>query len=175
MENQNDDANISKQQEGADLDTANEGNDDAKSEETVEELKTRLSKAEEIANNQRIRAEKAERENKSGVKTTQTASPKAGELSTKDVYALMDAKVPESDIIEVQEYAILKGISIAEALRLQLMKSILADKTEQRKVASASNVGGSRRSSGAMTDQQLLEKAQKGDLPDSVEEIQRLY
>lgn len=142
--------------------------------ESVEELKTKLAKAEEVATNQRIRAEKAEKLAKT-IKVSETAKPISGDLSTKDLYALIDAKVPEDDIEEVREYAVLKKISIAEALKSNVIKTILGDKAEQRKTAAASNTTTSKRGSGAMTDEMLLAKAQKGDLPESAEDIAKLY
>lgn len=144
-------------------------------EETIEEVRAKLAKAEEIAKNQKIRAEKAESLAKS-VKTVEAPkpSPKAGELSTKDIYALMDAKVPEQDIEKVQEIATLKGISVAEAIKLPLTRQILSDEAEQRNTASAANVGGSKRSSSKISDEVLLAKAQKGELPTSDEDIMRL-
>lgn len=144
-------------------------------EETIEEVRAKLAKAEEIAKNQKIRAEKAENLAKSvKTETVSKPSPKAGELSTKDIYALMDAKVPEQDIEKVQEIATLKGISVAEAIKLPLTRQILSDEAEQRNTASAANVGGSKRSSSKISDEVLLAKAQKGELPTSDEDIMRL-
>ncbi len=144
-------------------------------EEDSSELESRLAKAEELANNYKIRAEKAEKLAKS-VKTSEPTkpSPKAGELSTKDIYALMEAKVPELDIEKVQEIATLKGITVSDALKLPLTKQILSDEVEQRTTASAANVGSSKRGSSRISDEVLLSKAQKGELPDSVEDLMRL-
>lgn len=149
------------------------------SSETIEEMQEKLAKAEELAKNQKIRAEKAEKLAKSlkekEEEKPEAKAPTAGELSSKDLYALMEAKVPQDDIDEVREYAQLKKISIAEALKTSIVKSILSEKAEQRKSAEASNTGGSKRGSGKVTDEALLAKAAKGEMPDSDEEIQRLY
>jgi hypothetical protein len=143
--------------------------------ENSNELAERLAKAEELANNYKIRAEKAEKLAKSvKTETTSKPSPTAGELSTKDLYALMEAKVPEQDVEKVQEIAKLKGISVAEAIKLPLTKQILSDEAEQRNSASAANVGASKRSSNKITDEILLAKAQKGELPTSDEDLMRL-
>jgi hypothetical protein len=56
-----------------------------------------------------------------------------------------------------------------------MIKSILAEKKEQREVANTANVGGSKRGSGRVSDEVLLAKAEKGELPESAEDIQRLY
>lgn len=135
----------------------------------------KLAKAEELANNYKIRAEKAEKLAKS-VKTSEAPkpSPKAGELSTKDIYALMEAKVPEMDIEKVQEIATLKGISVSEAIKLPLTKQILSDENEQRIIAAASNVGSSKRGSGRIPDDVLLANAEKGNIPDNDADLERL-
>lgn len=98
---------------------------------------------------------------------------KSDSLSTKDLYLLMEAKVPADDIAEVEEYAKLKKISIGEALKSNVIKSILADKEEQRNVANATNVGNTKRSSSKLSDDVLLERASKGQLPDNDEDLKR--
>lgn len=149
------------------------------SSETIEEMQEKLAKAEELAKNQKIRAEKAEKLAKSlrekKDEETEKPAPTAGELSTKDLYALMEAKVPQDDIDEVREYAQLKKISIAEALKAPLVKTLLSEKAEQRKTAQAANTSSSKRSSGKLSDEALLAKAAKGDFPDDEEDMQRLY
>jgi len=102
------------------------------------------------------------------------SAKKIGDINTRDLYALFDAKVPEDDVEEVREYAQLKKISIADALKTNLVKTILSDKAEMRKTASASNVGTARRSSGKVSDEVLLSKASKGEMPEDVEDINRL-
>lgn len=161
----------SNEQEEVVLETTNE---DEVEEDTID-WKAKALKAEAIAENQKIRAEKAEKLAKSiKTETVSKPAPKAGELSTKDIYALMDAKVPEQDIEKVQEIATLKGISVSEAIKLPLTRQILSDEAEQRNTASAANVGGSKRSSSKISDEVLLAKAQKGELPTSDEDIMRL-
>lgn len=138
-------------------------------EESIEDIRARLQKAEQLAENQKIRAEKAERKAKEVVKTEAPSS-----LTTKDMYALMTAKVAEEDISDVEEYATLKGISVSEALKTGVVKSILAQKEEERRVAAGTNTGTTRRGTSKVTDDQLVDRARKGDAPDSVEDIQRL-
>ena len=167
---QEQDSNV---QEEADLDTANE--EIVEDDSDTDELTEKLAKAEELAGNYKIRAEKAEKLAKSAKTAPASKSaPKAGELSTKDIYALMEAKVPEADIESVQEIAKLKGISVSEALKLSLTKQILSDEVEQRQTASAANVGGSKRGSGKIPDDVLLSSASKGNLPESDSDLARL-
>lgn len=172
-ENLNDVADISNQQEEADLDTANEENYEQE-EESIEELKAAKEKAEKLANNYKIRAEKAEKAAKAKPEFNSKQSSTAGDISSKDLYALMNAKVAPEDIDEIKDYASMKKISISEALNTNVVKSILNDKAEQRKVALASNVGNSKRVSNNMTDDALLNNFKKGILPESDEDIERL-
>lgn len=138
-------------------------------EETVEEVKSKLAKAEELAKNYKIRAEKAEKKSeKTEIK------PKTQEISPIDVYALMQANVAQEDIPEVQDYAKMKGISLADALKTDVVKTILADATEKRKTAEATNTGTARRSNSKTTDEGLLNAARKGQMPESDDDINRL-
>ena len=95
-------------------------------------------------------------------------------MSTTDLYALMNAKVAEEDIQEVQEYASFKRISVAEALKSPALKSILALAKEERDVAGATNTGPTRRQVSTQTSDSLLEDATKGKLPDSDAGLTRL-
>lgn len=170
MEEENGTLETSIENEEADLDTADES-----TEETMEELRERLAKAEELAKNQKIRAEKAEGKLKAPKENKDTkATPAAGELSTGDLYALMNAKVPEEDIDEVREYAALKKISLAEALKSSVVKTILSENAEKRNVANATHVGAAQRGAAKASEEALLSKASKGELPDSDEDLNRL-
>lgn len=95
-------------------------------------------------------------------------------LTNADVFTLIKNNVPEEDISEVVEYANLKGISIGEALKSNVVKTILADNAEQRNVANGTNTNGSKRGNAKLSDDSLLSKAEKGELPDSDEDIARL-
>lgn len=165
-ENSEEDASTTSQDAG--LDAANE-----KPEETIEDVKAQLeaekalrTKADEIAENQRIRAEKAEKAGKTAVEPAKKATPKAGEMSQDDLYAVIKADVPQEDINDVKEYATLKGITVAEALKSNVVKTILADKAEQRNIAEATNTGTARRGAANIPDSTLVENASKGNLPD---------
>ena len=142
--------------------------------ESVDEYKARLAKAEELANNYKIRAEKAERLAKQPKTGSETKATKQGELSSKDIYALMESKVPKQDIDKVQEIATIKGITISEALELPITRQILSDELEQRTTANASNTNASRRSSNKVSDEALLSNASKGQLPDNDADLERL-
>jgi len=149
-------------------------------EETIEQVRQRLAdetakreKAEEIAENQRIRAEKAEKRPKETVPVKDPES-KADGPSFKDALAISNAKVHEDDVDEVMDYAKLKGISVSKALESDIIKAVLADKSEKRKSAETANVSTVRRGPSKITDDTLLENASAGKLPESEEDIARL-
>lgn len=136
-------------------------------EDNVEEIKSRLAKAEELVKNYKIRAEKAEKGQKKEV-------PVATSITTKDLYALMEAKVPEEDVAEVEDYARFKNISISEALKTSTIKTLIADRLEKRNVANATNTGSTRRSPSKLSEDVLISKASRGEMPESEDEIVRL-
>lgn len=144
------------------------------SEEDSTDWEAKALKAEELANNYKIRAEKAEKLAKSKSEAASKPVETGGEMSSKDLYALMNAKVALEDVDEVREYASLKKISIAEALNSNVVKSILSDKSEQRRISSASNVSGSKRTANKSSDESLLDNFKKGIVPDNDEDFARL-
>lgn len=144
-----------------------------------------LIKALELAENQKIRAEKAEKLARRGegrlgdgtpIKPEGEQTPKKTiELSTDDLYAVMEHKVPREDIDDVKEYAALRGISVTEALKSSVVKTILSDNAEQRKIANATNIGGGKRGASKIPASALLRRAEeKNELPESDEDLDRL-
>ena len=98
------------------------------------------------------------------------------ELTPKDVYALMNAKVAEEDIEQVHEYAQFKKISVAEALKSTVVKSMLDESSEQRRTANATQTRGGARGTSQVSGADVLAQAEKtGQLPDSEEDIQKLW
>jgi len=143
---------------------------DDEPEESPEDLKARLKKAEELANNYKVRAEKAEAKAKGGEKTAKIDTS----LSTKDVLALSKANIDDEDLDEVLEYASYKKMPIHEVLKSPILKATLAQKAEERKSAAAVNTGSTRRAGNTTSDERLLADARKGVLPDSPDDIARL-
>jgi len=116
-------------------------------------------KAEEVAKNQKIRAEKAERKPKPEKEQT--------EITSLDTIALINAKVTvKEDIDEVLDYAKHKGISVSEALNTNVVKTILAQQAEFRAVAEATNTGTARRGTAQVSNETVLANAAQGKLPD---------
>lgn len=101
---------------------------------SLKEKADKAAKNEELANNYKVRAEKAEKGNK-----IPKIDPENNNLSSKDLYALMEAKVPQEDIDEVIEVAKLRNVSVAEALKSNLVKAVLTEKAEFRKTAAATS------------------------------------
>lgn len=102
------------------------------------------------------------------------AEAKPSELSQTDLYTLMRNNVPEEDVQDVVDYAKLKGISVAEALSSDVVKTILETKEEQRTVAKATNIGKTAKTNTTVSDEELLSNAKKGIMPDSDEDMDRL-
>ena len=129
-------------------------------------------KAEDYGNNQKIRAEKAVFRQE-GAKTEIPEAVK-GDLSAMDTIAIINAKVPTEDVQEVADYARFKGVPVAKALEMDAVKATLKLRAEQRATASATSTGSSRRASSKVSDEDLIRKAQGGQLPTSEDEIERL-
>lgn len=144
---------------------------DTTDEEDIEVIKAELAKAKELANNYKIRAEKAEKPKE--IKPTVKPNT-AKDINAVDMYALLEAKVPLEDMDVVRKYASMENISIAEALKTSIVKSILSDNQEKRNTASAANVGTAKRASNKVSDEALMENARQGKMPESAEEIERL-
>lgn len=152
--------------------------------ETLEEVKAQYEaerqarlKAEELANNQKIRAEKAEGEAKKTrgtTKETPVAHVKGNDMSFRDTVAIVKANVPEEDLDEVLDYAKFKGVSIVDALKSDTIKATLSLRAEQRNTASATHVGSARRGAVKISDEALVSNAEKGNIPESDDEITRL-
>ena len=128
-------------------------------------------KAEEIAKNQKIRAEKAEQEAKKNKPVEGEEPPKKDEsgVSLKDVRALQN--VHDDDVDFVVNWAKANNMEIAEAIKSKDVQYVLEGHKEERKTADTTSVesGGKRPSKASAED--LLSKAQQGDLPDDDEGI----
>ena len=95
-------------------------------------------------------------------------------LSQTDLYTLIKADVPEEDLSEVTDYAKMKGISVGEALKSDVVQTILDTKKEKRTVADATNTGKTNQTKAGVTDEQLLANSDKGELPESDADMSRL-
>ena len=180
MENQTgDQETLNPEEETSDLNTEEKeettedgGTDETgetESDESIDDLKAKLVKQEELAKNYKIRAEKAERAGKKPKEAP--VEPSKPDMSSEDIYLLASAKVHPDDISEVQDYAKLKKITIKESLASAVINTLLREREDERKTAQATNPGGSRRPSKKVPDETMLNKASKGELPDDPVEL----
>lgn len=145
--------------------------------EDIEALKQELAKKEELNKKLFERAKKAEAEakaRKGEVAPAPTTPEKqdAVQLTPMDAILLSKANVTEQeDIEEVISYANFKKIPVSEALKNSTVKTILAEKAEQRSTAQATNTGAARRGSSKLSPEQILANASKGNLPESAEDL----
>lgn len=135
----------------------------------AEEKNEELKKAKEIAENQRIRAEKAEKGKKEEEKKED--KKETSELSTKDILYLAKADIHEDDLGDVLEWAKFKNISVNEAHKA--LKGALDVRAEERKTAAASNTRTSRPGT-QVSGETLLEKAKRGEISEKDEDIDKL-
>lgn len=139
----------------------------------AELIEAEFVKQTELASNQKIRAEKAEALAKQLKKPEEKDPPKTPELNLKDIRALQD--VHDDDVDEVVEYAKFKGITVAEAKKLDVIKNLLTIKEEQRKTAQATIIGKGGGRTSKITGQTLLEKAyETGETPTDEASIKAL-
>lgn len=142
--------------------------------ESVDELKKKLNTAIKQKNHWRDKAQSKSEEKKEDVK--EAAQPeKSSDLTSRDTIAIMNAKVHEDDIDEVIEYAKFKGMSVSDALKDNVVKTILKEKEEYRKTAAATNTEASRKGKAPASGNELMTKLSKGDVPTSKEDSEALF
>lgn len=95
-------------------------------------------------------------------------------LSAKDFLALKDANISADDFDEVQEFANFKKITIADAIKHPTMRSILNERQEERRTAQATATR-SPRGTSKISPEDLLRKAERGELPDSNEGMTAIF
>lgn len=136
-------------------------------------LSADAKKQADIAKDQQIRAKKAETERDELLKK---GAPKDDALSPSEMYVLVAAQVPPEDVPEVQKAAKLLGMDITTALKDPMVQSVLKQRAETRATANATDTSGKKAPVGQTTDQELLDKASKGDLPEQGSpEAERLF
>lgn len=169
------------------MDEENNGTPDASVQEmenevapdtTSEEL-AELKKKANLADNYKIRAEKAETKLKESNKEApkeEVAPKEDSSLSQKDVITLAKADIHNDDMDEVIDYAKSKNISISEAMESNMIKAYLSTEAEHRKSAESTSTGGGQRGQERETPEATYNKAQQGNLPDESDDkgIERL-
>lgn len=130
-------------------------------------LRTKADEADklkELADNYKVRAEKAERER------NQTRND--DRMPEKDLLYIAKSDIHQDDLEEVLEWAKFKKVSVPEAHKM--LKATLDIRSEERRTAEGSNVTNARRSSAKISEETLIEKATAGDLPENDGDIERL-
>ena|SRR3990167_1693899 len=119
----------------------------------------------EYGENQKIRAEKAEKDGKE----------EKGRyvMSEKDIFALSKANIEEEDLDEIKDYAQFKKLTVADALKDKTLQGILSDNAEKRQSARAVDIGKGGRST-TITGETLLTRAEQGQVPEDDEGIDKL-
>lgn len=144
-----------------------------KSEEFNKELLTlkagseEATKAKELANNYKIRAEKAENALKD-----KGGQVQKDEFTPQEIIAL--GRLHEDDVDRVLRWAKANGQKINEALKDDDLKTILQKREEERKTAVATQTKGGARGSAKVSHDDLLQKAANGELPESEADINKL-
>lgn len=116
---------------------------------------------------QKIKHRKEAEELRTKITPPATATPTGNsDLSSKDIIAITKANIHEDDLDEVVDYAKYKKISISEALKAGVIKTMLKDKEEQRKTAQATATTSPRRSSVKTSDEEIVNKMDQGELPE---------
>jgi hypothetical protein len=139
---------------------------------TQEEKDNEPDKFKTLADNYKVRAEKAEKDFKA-LKERFESSQKEG-LSQTDVITLAKADIHEDDIDEVLDFAKYKKVSVREALGSGVIKSLLAERKEERATAQATSTGNKRAGTRALSGDELLSQAIAGKVPDTKEGIEAL-
>jgi len=152
-------------------DTEEQEQPEYEQEESIEEIKARLAKAEEVAQNQKIRAEKAEAEAKAKKEPVRTGNLT---LNAGDLMAIKNADIDPEGMDIVEKYARDNNLSLREAIAHPHVKAILSVEKELKTTAIAANVEGVRRGTIKVSDDTLLKNADAGKLPDADDDIERL-
>ena len=111
--------------------------------------------------------DKAEKKGEEKVEMPNVVEQKNDELSSKDLYALMEARVPKEDVDDVVKASKVLGKSVTESLDDEVVKALLNKKMEERTTADATNTVATRRVKTKEDGSALLADAKKGRVDDS--------
>ena len=142
---------------------------------TLESVETNeeLTKAQELASNYKIRAERAEQALKAAkaqkTEKTETVTPKNDDLSLSAIRALQD--VHDDDVDEVIGYAKFKGVTIAEAKKSSVIQNLLKVHTEERASAEAAATNTNKRRVQKDSDESVLSNFSQGKVDEDPEKV----
>lgn len=136
--------------------------------ELVKGREAQSKKEKELADNYKIRAEKAEKKAKGEkIDNEPEKSPKTDGLSSRDAIAIAKANVHEDDVDELIELAQFKKISVSEALKHKTWKTISAERTEERQSAEVANTSKQKGAISKVTGETLIDRVRKGEAVDA--------
>lgn len=172
----NDSENVEEVEEEV-IETPEEKIEEDESEAEIEEneseqdidLKARIAELEK--ENKTLKVQKAKIKEKKAAPVEQEKA----ELSQKELYSLMQNNVHEDDIDQVVDYAQARKISVQEALQSGTIKAILKENQELRKTQELSNTGTTRKSSAEKDADTLIQKARKGEMPQSEADMKKMF
>lgn len=136
-----------------------------------------FQKREDNYQHTKTRAEKAEAE-RDALKPAPKGVPDAKEesLSHQDNYVLMTNQVHPDDVAEVVKASKILGKTITETLADPTFAPVLASRVDKRRTANSTSTGAARAGATTRSDEQVLEDAQKGILPEKGSEAaQQLF
>ena len=137
---------------------------------TYKEGSEKAAKAQELADNYKVRAEKAEK------LASEKVPSNTETFSTKDVLALTENKIGSEDYDEVVRIAKILDKPVAEALKDKTMKTILETRAEERRTAATAHIGGGARGSAKVSGEDLLATAQRtGIVPETDDGMRALF
>jgi hypothetical protein len=141
--------------------------------EDIEALKKKIKTLEAQKEHFRKKATEKKEETPEKPQPKKEPSKKEESLSAKDALLLAKAEVDIDDVDEVVDFAKYRKITIAEALKSSTLKAILTERAEERRTALAAQTRNTR-SAKTPTADSLLDKARKGEIPDSADAIETL-
>lgn len=151
------------------LEKEGEEEDDDNDEDSVDFWKKKAATAEAQKDHWRKKAQGA-------TETKKETEASKDSLSSLDILALSRSNVHDEDIEDVVEYAKFKKISVAEALKSNTVKAVIAEKSEYRKTAEVTTTGAAKKTQSKVSDQALSENLSKGVVPEKgSEEADRLF
>jgi len=157
----------------------NNGSDTSSQEGEEVSVEEQLVKAKELAENYKIRAEKAEKKTPKDEPEEIPAPNKEvteeTNLTSRDVLALTGAGVTnDEDIDYLLKTAKGFGMTISEALADKTINAKLEEQQEERTTANATNTKGGASGVANKTGASILAAASKGKLPESDEDFDKL-
>ncbi len=119
--------------------------------------------------------EELEKKNKQLFARLKKEGGEESNLSLKDQLALSQSGVSPDDLDEIVDFAKFKKISLTEALKSPTMKTILAEKAEERRTAAATQTKGARGVQKPSGEDLLAHAERTGEVPDTDEGMKDLF